>query len=1013
MISVSDAFKAGGRIQYLIEISDDGISWQEPPDGAKVISAGSISNEIEAGVPFSFVGPDCEIYAENINNWWSSPAGTGKLDSGAMIQLRIQTTVGSATDEYITHIRGPIDLASVQKTDGDFVTFTVRGSLNYLDNILADYVLADRPGTYPYAFNHAIKISAVDQGHPEGLYLLEYKDGKLTWDSGPAIALKDQATSQTVTGQTGNTLTIEYYNASDDFISMLPPECSQYLALKKDSSNVLQVYQVNPHNTLQHVKELISPYVDLDITEIDNIQAINPDVNIATYSPDGNTHAKLNPICIVPTWNQKKFYASFGSGVMSGVWEVEIDATAGGDPLRFVRIQKMDATWTGSGVLVKGLYLYYENAAAYTNKLYLLYDTAATPEYNNDQWLSSWEIREVNLQTGAVVTLPGAQHIAWRSFSGCLKDQAGNIINELYALRVSARRAGNSAYIVKMTWSGTTITYANKSAALTTIDKSVSLFPSCMVNNQFYCLADSYRNFSTGYIDQKIYVYDIIAGTNATAYTLSDVKYKIDFDFKTAGGAVNLIPTGPTSAEENATEISNLSVMLTIGGCTAIFPDFITAPSYPNVRAINGAERKLYNVIWTGGAGENMRVYRGIVKSSIGNYSNTGSKTVLYLERILDDNLVGKSIKFTSGANAGDIKSITAQEDMLSGLAANGRMTKITFNAFDDFIIPGDAFEIYNTALTGAVVSTAEISLDDIDIMIHNPGDSNGSGLIVSNKGLYKNVSTGKAERNYYQAYSQFNDVNHRRPISDNQGRKRIQSKVIYKRSVKLTNIAYVPIVENIFQSPVLALAYGGNDYPGQTTARNYALVATNDGLMAFALFTSMHKPEFIFSDYRDGSLRDVVQDIASMSNARLMPSEHSGSIKYLYRGVAYDPLFALYADDYIYDNNYSPFYNYKAVTINGKTYGRIENNKFDYTLSLDIPSIPECLSYGLAKDIYNNLDGGAKMHRIRTIYKVWLEPGDVGHIGFRDDTTKKVMVISVNTDFESKEHTLTLLEVE
>ena len=169
-------------------------------------------------------------------------------------------------------------------------------------------------------------------------------------------------------------------------------------------------------------------------------------------------------------------------------------------------------------------------------------------------------------------------------------------------------------------------------------------------------------------------------------------------------------------------------------------------------------------------------------------------------------------------------------------------------------------------------------------------------------------------------------------------------------------------------------------------------------------------------SDFDDLSCRDVLQNLAVMRNAIILPSEHNKRLTFRYRGasLAFED-FELLSAQYRYDHSYRPYFNYTGVEIDGYFLGV----KTGLVLSLTCGLVQPAFKRSLALEILTNLYAGNRLHRIETDWQIYLEPGDNGILNYYDETLtppadieKQVMVLGVETDINRRVHTLTLLEM-
>ena len=162
-------------------------------------------------------------------------------------------------------------------------------------------------------------------------------------------------------------------------------------------------------------------------------------------------------------------------------------------------------------------------------------------------------------------------------------------------------------------------------------------------------------------------------------------------------------------------------------------------------------------------------------------------------------------------------------------------------------------------------------------------------------------------------------------------------------------------------------------------------------------------------------SMRELLQEYATAANCRILPSEHSAKLSLISKDTIPAVAAVLMRDQYRYSGQWQYNAIYKAVSINGGLYSKsaavnpdeILNLQIDWLHPDDIPS--------LARNIYDNLNTGERIHKIYTNWKIEYEPGDCLALQIpteaQGDAYHNCIVIGCETETATREHLLLLYD--
>lgn len=503
MIELTPAFKKAiksGPLKYLIQISeDDGVAWQDIPDGAQPMSPlGELSGETEI-TPFQFVGSDIEISCFNRDGFWTNSAGTGKLDTGYAVKARLKIAPQSIDNEWCQLIEGYIDLGSVTRYRTAFtVVFTVRGVLNTLDSVLANYVLADRSAKYPHKFGGWLEIVSVDGAHPDGLFELKFdaSEQKISWDNGPGQSI-NTSSNIVLTGQSGNVITVRNMRSGTDATSL--PQTSgtiiQWIAIKYIQSPTTGNYfkaalQPNTCMTLAQFKQAVYQYVDLNLDGVESIPIKRPDANIINYNVDFVNYyfTRMQPVHVVGI-DANRWLISFDGGVITGNYILTVSDTDYFKVQSFARFDPSDLP----GIIV--------NSYKSSTSLYLLCETATTRKHSYSNIITDWTITKYTLSLGFVCRATGTTTgIFYKSFVGF-----GD--NDFCFAKPTGVGEPNYAVTMRVTMGTTvpiTLSYTTVSGEY---DTGVTMAPACYIHNSIYVCITGVTNATNKKTDVYLQIY--------------------------------------------------------------------------------------------------------------------------------------------------------------------------------------------------------------------------------------------------------------------------------------------------------------------------------------------------------------------------------------------------------------------------------------------------------------------------------------------------------------------------
>lgn len=684
MITLTPFFKTaianGGPMKYRIEISEDnGISWQTIPSGADIISPlGTLSGETELE-PFDFKGPDIELTAFNQDGYWTNSAKTGKLDTGLAVKMRILESPQSIANEWVQLIDGYIDLSSVVNYRTAFTCFfTVRGTLNILDSVLANFVLAGRPARYPHKFGGWLEIVEVDPSYPEGLYELKFDAGeqKISWDNGPGQSINTSSVLY-LKGQTGNQIAVRNMRNQTD-ATALPQTSgtiSQWIAVKVDhaDANKKRAYQPNVSMPLSELKLNVYEYVDLNLDEVSSIPIKRPDANIVNYNCGfvNNAFERMQPVHVVGI-DANRWLISLDGGVYTGNFVL----TVTNDP--YFKVQsftRFDPSNLGSNAIII-------NSYRSSDMLYLLVEDAVERKHSYLNNTNQWYLYKYTLATMAFAGYNGGTgSILYKSFVGYSN-------NNFYA---GIMTDATHAKINKIVSSDT----AALAYTLLTDNfiPGVSMCPGVISLEQFYVCLSSFINTTDNTINTYLQIYDI---KNNQSYSIMgdiDSPYEPNryWQFGPVGiGKNNVI------VDYGVTLINTLGVFILMGPIA--YSDNLQNP-------LNSDDTKLYEVLINDpDASISMLSSKAVDWDK---YISTGSYNTFYFPYVEYTAKAGDIVKWTSGANAGITKIISSITTIFSGTSAVLVRIVLTTNLLQP--ISGvanaqDTFEIYpgSMSLTNA-----------------------------------------------------------------------------------------------------------------------------------------------------------------------------------------------------------------------------------------------------------------------------------------------------------------------
>ena len=958
MIDLTQAYKDAlfGPLKYLIQISEDnGVSWVTLPMGAEVVSPlGSLTGETEIE-PFQFVGSDIEITAFNENGYWTNSSKTGKLDTGLAIKFRIKTAPQAIADEWVQLIEGYVDLSTVTNyRTGYTVCFTVRGTLNVLDSVLANYVLADRPATYPWKFGGWLQVVSVDGAHPEGLFelKLDASEAKISWDNGIGKSINTDS-DIVLTGQNYNVITVRNLRGTQAATSLAQTSgtISQWVAIKSVDS-VKGYYQPFVSLPMDRLKALIYDYVDLDYSGVESFPIKRPDPNIINYVPErlfgSTTFTHLEPVCVVGLDNNR-WLISFdnpGTTGITGAYVLTITETP------YFKVQSLaafdPAHLTGVGPIV--------NAYRTTTYLYLLGEATGENHHRYLNTISSgWKIYKYNLATGAYIGVyGGVGALLWKSFAGFADD-------DFYGAIITT---GILAKTNRIQISGASLAFTVKS--LSAYQVGVSMCPGVVSLRQVYICATGYIDSTDNKVKVYLQIYDTVNNINYSVLT------EIASDYDQVYSFYNL---GPVSmAKRNVVAENNGIFLETFGLYIMLGP--ITYTAGTKTKQLNSDKAELHGVLIDEYTGYLYIIY-GIAKNYSGNYFNcisTGQTGYVFMDDLPDwqsATIVGRSIVFTSatnGAIVGVVKTITAFERI--EYMTDRFCSKITFDtALPATLSAGDAFKVYTA---GFSLTSARYEYDKIDddIQFIKEGPMVGTfTTIPQSTGFLAGVDFVKA---FGDKELLFKNVPGGYPLAGDYNADGTRILIVTQDNIQVVDLNQADGID--------------------TTPEQY--------------------PEVALADFGDKTLRDAIQEVAISANCFLMPSEHNKKLSLIYRGKTITPVFTLLNTEYKEGPRATPYYDYDAIELNDKKAGVFYAGNKQRDLSLTTQTTPDAYSQSLANDILDHIGSGDRTHEIVVSGRLELEPGDEGYLELKNGTQVTGRILGISTDPLTLDRSMTVREI-
>ena len=1014
MITISTDFLAGitsnpaSPLTYDIAYSEDnGANWTPLGADNNVLNIEALSQETELE-PFAFVGPDVEVVCTNKTGFWTNPSGTGLLDTGARILFRIRSANANVSTEWITHIAGPVDLATISPTNGCQVSFVVRGTLNLLDYYKANEATAvdQIGGKFPNKFNGWMKVIGVVSGHAEGLFPLTFDADKKTlqWNYGKEIDvpvdLAESSAALDLEDYLGNTLQVYAWQNQQileagtidewQFFGKIPEENITQWLLVKDVSGTLHVFEAGRADSVEDILQNIGALTGIDI----------PDHGV-----------------FIPVDDRQKTVASFfANGTAPIEWPDDINDLMSDDTWRIIDIVNIDSDkWIVTyGSLISTVSVMFTCSAGDADTRGGSAGITATVILTGYGLM--YGVREsyyIHALRHGGCSLKGIIN-TFRVIKVYNDGTITGLSNDIDAFgRSFAMYAAGTYYLLKHTTLGRALLYRitalgteGTPAHTETLTKNWTIYAdqpcvgaACICNERFYVAAAEADTpsdydappdaFGQGNFTYRLVIWDIL---NSWMYKINlpidDIQWNEDNVYSDGEGLAYPVITKMIDGGNNGS--GDISILATIGQV------YRTGDYNDQGWELRNTKQKLYKInialnvstlatgtAYTGGTVNDM------VFSSMSGLASNDSTLI-----------IGKTIRFTSGSNAGMGTTIKHAE------LANGII--VFDNPFPTAVASGNTFIIedfyvqktvkeyvprhvapYDPAdrslfkvLGGVRMVEAKTITEDVEYELKDSGDKTiGGEIALSNSHLsvvydYKLVATQGA-------IYEFNKFTQKPEL--------------------ITNIP------NTTDGPIVAIAYD--------LIKGYILYATKHGLHWINLTGQNYDFATVQSnDFDDLSCRDVLHNLAVVRNAMVIPSEHSRSLTFQYRGdtLAFTD-FTLAPGSYRYDQSYNPYFNYTGIEIDGYFLG----TKDGLILSLTCGLIQPAFKRTLAIDILTKLYAGNRLHRVQTDWLIHYEPGDNGVLQINDETSgtpttvnKNVMVLGIETDFNNRTHTLTLLEM-
>ena len=959
MITLTPAFKTaianGGPMKYRIEISEDnGISWQTIPSGADIISPlGTLSGETELE-PFDFKGPDIELTAFNQDGYWTNSAKTGKLDTGLAVKMRILESPQSIANEWVQLIDGYIDLSSVVNYRTAFTcVFTVRGCLNILDSVLANFVLADRPATYPHKFGGWLKINSIDQSTPEGLYELRYDASTqmISWDNGPAVNIGIRG-APSLTGQSGNSLSVEnmlFYHGDEAYaLRQKSGTISQYIAVKS-VSGVKTVLQNNLSLPLSWFKTKIANNIDLDISQVSAFPVANGDHTTVNYIPDqllaSSAFSRLYPVHVF-SLAANKWYISFSGGALTGLYVLTVDTT---DYLKVQSFVSAEALINEAGAVVV-------NSFITNNYCYLFCETQYRTDHRTNNTVRTWVIKKYRKSDNAQVgSYNGAiNYLLWKSLAIKADDTFYGFI------RTDDGSTDWPAKVYLIALSGTsTITITVKTTGI--VRPGPSMCPAVISVGQYYIMASVYVDYTDNKGKVYLNLYDI---TNNQAFNiLSEIEHTWDdFDYYRMG-PIAMARNRISNVIDGRVDTETLGVYLLMGNIKYNRTDshaLVSGDSYIKQILIGNFSNPVVRVT------SEAKDYDGTT------YISTNETAKVYCP-YFSTNVIDMNLIWTSGNNNTQSQEISAQSDCFATIATRRyHLTILTVS------LP------YTNPIVGESIVTGEPDGDDFKIVTD-----------------VFNASTARFT---------YKDVDVTDPVYLSEGSANPDTATVGPVSVGL--IATIKDCRSLRYGHDIIASNIGESYVmagGFNSAGDRLLLATQDNIIVTDIYTGAtgevqpnQYPEVALADFEDKNLRDAVQEAAISANCHLMPSEHNKRLSLIYRGKAANPQFTILNTEYSEGPRATPYYDYDTVTLNDKRAGVFTAGNRQRDISLTAQTTPDAYSQSLAHDILKHIGSGDRTHEIQVVGRIELEPGDEGFVELENGTIKTIMLLGHNTDPET-----------
>lgn len=1013
MITLSANFLAGINnnpampLTFSIHYSLNGSTWTELTEANGIVNIESLSSETEME-PFDFVGPDVEVICQNKSGFWTNPAGTGLLDTGARVFFRIRTANTKVSTEWVTHIQGAVDLATTSIVDTNQVSFVVRGSLNLLDTYYANEATSFYDVVvWPRKFGRWLKIDSIVAGHDEGLFPLTFDAEKKTlqWNYGIEVDVPEAYvypdTPLELTDYLGNTLKVWAWQKQHIMEAGTPDEW--YVMGKMPEEDVTQWILIRDHlGTLKPNQPGIGQDTSTIIQGIEDLTGV--DIADHAVFMECNDRDKA----VAPIDDYESILTNTGDavqtdllGVATNKWWLSI---SGNTASRVDRIDFRDGSasvrggYDGGAVISTG----YGLSPMIIDGSAKVHGARHAADYHRDI-MKTIKVTRLLASDGSIEKLSNDIDAFYRSL-------AVYDTNTYYLLKHTS--IGKSK-LYKINALGTEGTPAHTETLTKnwTINTDTPCMAAACIANGFYVAAaeastPSSTNappdaFGEGSIGYKLLVYDI---ANALMYKIAipfdDIKWDEDNVYKDAGGVVIPVITRLIDGGGD----SSFSVLATIG-------QVYRTGDYNDVGwQLKNTKQKLIKI------NVEMNIstlFSGAVSTGFG----ATTKFVFLGSAGADaSSFIGKTCRFTSGSNSGmgsTIKYATAYGDSVPGgqpiyieldqampnnIAADNLIIEDFYiqktvreyipkeiklknhrnkSKLIDFIRP-DSRNVERPIK--AISSSKTITEDQSYELVDSDKKTLGEEVLIANAAPFavgRKIIVSKATIYEFNEATQKPDFKHSIPVSQDGA---------------ITAAAYDPGKDHLLYATDKTLFWMN------ITGQNYD-------------FASLP-----CSDFDDLSCRDVLQNIAVMRNAIILPSEHNKRLTFRYRGasLAFED-FELLSSQYRYDHSYRPYFNYTGIEIDGYFLGV----KTGLVLSLTCGLVQPAFKRSLALEILTNLYAGNRLHRVETDWQIQLEPGDNGVLNYNDgtltppaDIEKYVMVLGVETDINRRVHALTLLEM-